>query len=613
MTTDVESESSNFSHFKKAYEFAYDYFINSEERLKAWLLLIGSILCIIAMIGMITALSWWSVGFWAALTAKDFALLITSCEIFAGILTGLITINALSGYLMEWLTIDWRNWLTNKYIDQYTAGEANYADLMRHSEEVANPEQRIQEDVKSFVENTVSLTLELVRSLLTLVAFVGSLWVTGGSLSFTLLGAAIVIPGYLVWVALAFALVTSVIAYYIGSPLTDLNKQQEEVEADFRSEIQALNMNSESISQDHGEAYFNENLHNSFSSININSQKILGTRTQLNAFQNFSMQLPYILPYLAAAPLYFIGQIEMGQLAQISMSFGEVNRSLGWFMQSYETLAKYKTSIERLTELDRALSGNLKTNPKTIKHVVKNSDVISIKGLDISYPINRKKTQYSDSDEVEFNNKSSTSYMMRGLNIEFKRGQSTLIQGPSGMGKSTLFKVLAGSWKYGKGEVNVPNSRSMFFLPQRPVLPKDTFKAVLAYPDPASTYSDEQYTAVLKAVKKMDQFIPDLNKKDTWATKLSPGQQQRVSFARALLKKPKWLFLDEATASLDQTSEKDLYELLQKELKNTTFISIAHRPAVANYHQRVVTLAQNESDLSISVDEQSSWNPFSWF
>ncbi|MFI4963343.1 MAG: ABC transporter ATP-binding protein/permease, partial [Legionellales bacterium] len=460
----------------------------------------------------------------------------------------------------------------------------NYLDLMRQSKQLRNPEQRIQEDVESFVTNTLTLGLELFRSVVSLAVFVGSLWVIGGSLSVVVFGATLIIPGYLVWVALSFALMTSALAQLIGSSLADLNKEKENLEADYRTGLQVLNGKAESIAQEHGEVYYKKALTAKFQEITANSYRLLNVKIKLSAFQDLCGNIPFILPYIASAPLYFMGQIEFAQLMLVGTSFIEVNNSLGWFVKLYEILAVYKANVARISELEYALSGGLQCTKKDIVIIENDLDEIRVEQLNIAEP-------------------SSTHLIMQGLHVRFKAKEHTLITGTSGLGKSTLFKVISGSWRYGTGRVHVPYNQ-MRFLPQVPVLPEDTLRAVLAYPDPENTYTDEQLIAALRDVGNMDKFIPKLDQKSSWSTTLSPGEQQRISFARALLKKPQWLFLDEASASLDTVSEERLYTLLQTQLKDTTLISIAHRPSVAKFHQRVVLLEPHEGNSLIKIIEK---------
>ena len=602
METPTDNELPQYNYLQKAFQYAKDYFTTAEDRYIAWLLLIGAVISVIAFVALLSVMSWWTVGFWAALSASSLPLFIASMETFALIVSGLVAVSVLRNYLVETLSIRWRNWLTNKLVNDYlSSDENNYLDLSRHASQIDNPGQRIQSDVQIFVSQTLSLSLDFLNAVLTQISFIGTLWVVGGALSFVLLGVSITIPGYLVWVALLFSAVASYITYRIGRFLVDLNRQQESLEADFRKDIDLLNDESENIAQEKGEHYYQESLASQSNDISQNSITILGVRINLTMFKGFYQQIAAILPYIAAAPLYFMGQTTLGQLMQIGFAFAQVQASFDWFINSYEWLASYKASLDRLIELEHALGKNsLVSTKKNIVVQHKDTNTLVVNDLNIAYP-------------------SSTGFMMRHLNISFKFGENTLIKGPSGLGKSTLFKVMAGTWTYGDGEVIVSDDHKMCFLPQKPTLPNDTLKAVLAYPDPVETYTEEQYIAVLTAVGNIDHLIDELETKTAWSKRLSPGQQQRIAFARVLLKKPDWLFLDEATSSLDPEGEQHLYELIKNELKNTTFISIAHRPTVGKFHERIINFTSNEdhvidikeerdneTDLSAANDDASS-------
>ncbi|WP_045094836.1 ABC transporter ATP-binding protein/permease [Legionella fallonii] len=563
-----------------------DYFINSDEKLVAWLHVIGITLCVVSLVALMTLLGWWSAGFWAALAAKELTAFLICMGQFALMLGACVGVYVLKSYLIGQLSILWRNWLTNKTLDKLFNGENNYLDLKRFSSQIDNISQRIQEDIKSFVELTLSLSFDFLNSVLTLGAFVGTLWVVGGALSFVLFGVNIVIPGYLVWAALLTAVLATVATHYIGKSLAETNKQEEQAEADLRQDLDILNNDAENIAQEQGEKYYKRELVTRVQDIKDIASLKLYIQTKLVAFQNFYMQIYEILPNLLAAPLYFSGLIELAQLMQVGMAFGQVSSSFSWFADTYENLATYETNVERITELNYALEPDgLTSNSKSIVVKQKNKETLNIKHLDIMQP-----------------QASSTQYIMRNLNLKFKPGEHVLIKGPSGLGKSTLFKAIAGTWKYGEGKISVPEGKSLYFLPQKPTLPHDTLAAILAYPDSAETYTEEQYIAVLKAIGGMDEFIAKLHEKRPWSKELSGGQQQRISFARALLKKPDWLFLDEATASLDEESEHRVYSLV-KELKNTTIVSIAHRQTVEKYHGRVVNFRVNAAK-EVEVQEQ---------
>lgn len=561
-----------------------DYFIDSEDRYIALLLLFCAILSVLGVVFVAAQFASWSVVFWAALSDMNMPLYMASIQTFVILTASYIGLSILNDYLVGVLTIRWRNWLTAKLIVKYTSEEGNnYLDLERHASEIENPAQRIQEEVVSFVEKTVSLGIRLLKSVLTALSFLGQLWVIGGAITI----AGITIPGYLVWIAILYSAVAAGLIHLVGHLLAPLNNEKQNLEADFRENIDYLGHHAESIAQDHGEEYYQQSLNNNLRALNENSYRILGVRINLNAFYSFYEQMSELTPYILAAPVYFSGGISFGEFMAIGYAFSQIQSSLDWFTNSYEDFAQYSVSAKRIVELRNSMSENgLTTTSKLIAIQNTDSDELSIRNLDIAYP-------------------TSSQFMMRQLNLTLRSGENTLIKGPSGLGKSTLFKVMAGTWKYGSGDVLITNNKRLCFLPQRPSLPNDSLKAVLAYPESADTYTTEQCEAVLREVGDFDKYIGALNTKAAWSKRLSLGQQQRLSFARALLKQPDWLFLDEATASLDEDSEYRMYRLVKDKLPNTTFVSIAHRSTVTPFHNRVLTFSVDEYRVMHLGDEQT--------
>ncbi|MDA8562001.1 ATP-binding cassette domain-containing protein [Gammaproteobacteria bacterium] len=576
--------------FKKSFNLIKDYFVNSDEKFLAWLMLFGIVSCVISLVALVVMLTWWSAGFWSVLAAKSLVPFYGCVVEFAKLVTSLICIKVFKSYLIGKLSINWRNWLTDKIIKDLFEGENNYLELKRFSASMDNVAQRIQEDTKKVVDLTLGLGTDLLKAVLSLGAFVGTLWVVGGPLSFVVAGLSVVIPGYLVWVALGIAAVATVATHFIAKSLATRNKKEACTEADLRMDLEMLNNDAENIAEEHAEKYYRKSIVNRIKYINANAEKKLNTQSKLVAFQSFYMKISEVLPYLFSAPLYFAGLIELGQLVQIGMSFGQVNYSLSWFVDAYESLASYNTSIKRVSKLKNTLElGGISSNPKMIKIKEKNKNRLKIKNLNMMSP-----------------DPSDTQYIMKNLNLKFFPGEHTLIKGKSGLGKSTLFKVISGSWKYGDGCISIPAGKSMYFLPQKPTLPNDTLRAVLSYPESEETYSNEEYVYALNTIGCMNEFVPKLDEKRSWSKELSGGQQQRISFARALLKKPDWIFLDEATASLDEESEDHVYQSVKK-IKNTTIVSIAHRRTVEKYHSRIVFFnSNNERQITVSenkVDE----------
>lgn len=573
---------------RKKFSFVKDYFVNSDEKLIAWTLLIGSALCVIGFVAILAGFAWWSAGFWAVLTAKTLAPFLTSMINFTFLIGSFVSVNVIKNYLVGKLSIRWRNWLTHKIINKLFDSENNYLDLKRFSNEIDNFSQRIQEDIKKFVDLSLTLGLDFLRSILSFATFASTLWIVGGPLTVAVLGLNLIIPGYLLWAALIFSVIATITTHLIGKSLAEKNKKGERIEADLRQDLETLNSDAENIAEEHAENYYRNILKTKISDLNENAHHKLNTKSKLVAFQNFYLQFAGVFPLLLSAPVYFSGLIDIGQLMQISMAFSQVNSSLSWFVEAYEQITRYKTSIERILELEDIFNQEgLLTNTKSISRKENNHDKLKLKSLTLLKP--QIKNQQC---------------IMRNLNLKLNSGEHTLIKGTSGLGKSTLFKVISGTWLYGEGQVSIPAGKRLYFLPQKPTIPQDSLMAVLAYPDPINTYTEEQYVFALKAVGGMDEFVHLLKEKRAWSKELSGGQQQRISFARAILKKPDWLFLDEATASLDEESEHQVYTAIQN-LKNTTIVSIAHRQSVDNYHGRTVFFTMNET-RDVTVHEMNN-------
>jgi len=583
------------SIYKKGLRLFRNYFFKSDERITASLMLVGTVLSVIALVALTAAFPWVFGLIWAALSASNSALFVTGLAYFALWAGCMAVANTVKTYLAESLIIRWRKWLTesllNKLLSDNQGKNNNYLDLARFPEEVDHPQQRIHQDVRRVTKTTLISGLDFISATLRLGIFIGTLWVAGGSLSFILLGTAITIPGYLVWIAIAFALTGTFIKHKMGHKLSAINNANKVCEAEFRSEMELLNNQAESISQEQGEKYYNKSLKSKFKkNINTLNEK-LKIKTMFVTFQNLYTNIALILPYIVTAPLYFLGLTNIEKLMQIGLYFGEVTTSLGWFADSYETLSAYQTSINRLDELEKSLDeGGEASKHRQIIFENKENNAVDIENLNLAIP----------------KNTGNTEYIFKKLNLKFKPKENTLIRGNSGLGKSTFFKAMAGSWRYGEGKIGMPQNSKIMFLAQKPSLPNDSLRAVLAYPKDRDTYTDKQYIKVLKQVGNMEELISQLDVVDQWSRRLSPGQQQRISFARALLAKPDWLFLDETTASLDPDSEIKMYQLVKNKLVNTTFVSIAHRPSVQFFHDKIVNFKGLDENGDLIITEEFS-------
>lgn len=565
------------------------YFLYSDEKYKALSLLMGVIVCICIDVVFSALFASWGAGFLAAIIAKDLALMLSSIELFIYLLIGDIAINGLYQYLNSVLCTKWQNWLTKNFLDNYLLLNKNYLRLNRLFKEVDHPEQRIQDDVKLFVQNLTDLVFGLLRSSLSLAVFLGTLWVLGGTISFNIVGLNIVIPGYLVWVSLLLAGVTSIITRFFGTKLPILNNNNIQLEAEFRKEMNEMIKYAESVAIENGHYYYHKSLSKKLEAILNISYEIIHETVKLSAFQNFCNNIPMVLPYLCASPLYFAGKIGIEQFSQIGTAFAEVNTAFSWFVNSYSQIITYRINLTRISELEMVLNQKSGVMQGNIIRQYNEQNYISIINLCINNP--------DKQDE----------YFIQGLNLTLPSKRHTLIRGKSGLGKTTLFKILGNTWTLGTGTISFPLQfrkdsfeDDVYFLPQHPVLPHDTLKAALAYPKTSDCYSEQEYTAVLTKVGNIDKYKANLNEVRDWSNELSGGQQQHVSFARALLHKPKWLFLDEATSAIDAASESHLYNLLKTELPNLTIISIAHKESVASFHDRVVTIGSQGVEREVA-------------
>jgi putative ATP-binding cassette transporter len=423
-----------------------------------------------------------------------------------------------------------------------------------------NPDQRIAEDLRLFVDYTSDLALGLLSAVVTLISFVVILWTLSGPLE--LFG--LTIPGYLVWVALVYAIAGTFLTHFIGRKLISLDFNQQRVEADFRFSLVRLRENSEGVALYRGEQEELGGLRQRFAQVIGNWWQIMFKRKQLGWFTSFYQQLAIIFPYVVVSPRFFSGAIPLGAIFQTASAFGQVQGSLSWFIGAYTQFAVWKATVDRLIGFTAALEQVRQQADKIDgERAAAAGESLGVADLALELPQGSK--------------------LLEPTTLEFKPKRDVLISGPSGSGKSTFFRALAGIWPYWKGRIALPRGARMLFLPQKAYLPIGSLKHAVSYPDPASKFPDAEASDALRAVG-LGKLAGELERSENWAQVLSGGEQQRLAFARALLYRPDWLFLDEATASLPEEDQDKLYALLKERLPGTTLISIGHRETLARYH-----------------------------
>jgi putative ATP-binding cassette transporter len=547
----------------------------SEERWRARLLLAVVITLNLSLVGMTVLLTFWQRAFYNTLETKDWdgfiALLFTWHRTEAeGLLPGFVLVATLyiliavyQLYLRQALQMRWRRWLTDVYLAQWLADRAYYR-MALTDPGMDNPDQRIADDVRLFVEDMLSLGIGLMNSIVTLGSFVLVLWALSGPV--TVLG--VEIPGYMVWVALIYALLGTWLAHLIGRPLIALNFSLQRLEADFRFALVRLRENTEGIALYGGEADEKRGLTERFGRLLVNWWDIMRATKRLTFFTAGYGQVASIFPIVVAAPAYFAGRIPLGGLIQTSSAFGQVQGSLSWFVDNYAKLTEWRATVERLTGFTQAVA-KARTAGEGPKAGKGTTEGLALRDVTLKLPDGR--------------------VLINGARMDVAPGEAVLINGPSGSGKSTLFRAIAGIWPFGSGAISLPQDARALFLPQRPYLPLGTLKRAVCYPEDEARFSDAEVVAALGEAG-LGHLAPRLADSDSWGQRLSGGEQQRLSFARAFLLRPDWLFLDEATASLDPEAEEELHARLKRTLPALTMLSIAHRPAVARFHDRVLRM-----------------------
>ncbi|HYW56109.1 MAG TPA: ABC transporter ATP-binding protein/permease [Polaromonas sp.] len=575
LPTTTSGKLNSFRDFcRKAWALTKPYF-QSEEKWKARGLLLAIVVLNLAAVYMLVLLNEWNRVFYDALQEKNQPVFWEQLGRFTYLAFAFIIIAVYRFYLTQLLEIRWRAWMTAHYLQRWLSNHAFYKlELARYataSGEQAtpdNPDQRIQEDLNLFTTYTVSLSMGLLNAVVTLLSFVGILWGLSGPFAFTVGESSFNIPGFMVWMAVLYCAVGSLITHYIGRPQIKLNFLQQRYEADFRHHLVRVREYSESIALDKGEAVERVQLDTRFSTVLGNYLTLIKKQKNLIWFTNFFGQAAVVFPFIVAAPRFFSGAIQLGQLMQIASAFGRVQDSLSWFVDNYSSLAAWRATTDRLTSFEEsfqqlAQAGRAQSAIYSVASGTNNT--LDAEDLTLSLP--------------------NGSVLLSGLSLHAEAGDSVLLKGPSGSGKSTLFRAFAGIWPFSRGRTSLPPDA--MFIPQRPYFPNGTLRDALAYPQPAGSYTDEALRQALDDAL-LPQLKQRLNDEDAWGQKLSGGEQQRLAIARVLLKKPKWLFADEATSALDEAAEKTLYERLIAQVQQAggAIVSIAHRPAVADYHSK---------------------------
>ena len=533
----------------------------SDERKRGVVLLASVVGFTLALVWIEVQFNSWNKGFYDTFENKDRLGFYLELGRFTLLAVIFIVLAVYKQYLQQMLMIEWRAWLTERYLAKWLSGQAYYR-LQLLDKGTDNPDQRIADDLNIFVDLTLSLSLGLLSAVVTLVSFIGILWTISGALEV----AGVSIPGYMVWVALVYAIVGTCLTHVIGRPLIGLNFQRQKAEADFRFSLIRVRENSEGVALYRGEAGENANFTQRFGNVIANWWSIMQKQKQLTWFTSFYGQVATIFPFVVAAPRYFSGGAPLGSIFQTASAFGQVQGALSWFISAYSSFASWKATVDRLTGFEQAIARTQnEVSAQTGERAEGDDRGLALDHVALALP--------------------QGTPLIADASVRLAPGENVLITGPSGSGKSTLFRALAGIWPYWKGRISLPKGARLLFLPQKAYLPIGTLKNAVAYPAQSGAVGDTEVADALVAVG-LEPLAAELAREENWAQVLSGGEQQRVAFARALINKPDWLFLDEASAALPEQAQADLYALLHERLPQTTLVSIGHRDSLAQFHSK---------------------------
>ena len=588
MNTPTPSKLAQFGQFvRQSTRLALPYF-KSEEKWRAIGLLVAVIALNLTAVYFLVLINQWNKVFYDALQAKDAAVFWQQMIKFCWLAGGFIVVAIYRYYLSQLLQLRWRAWMTRHLMARWLADRNFYRmELARFAQQPAhtlaaygadNPDQRLQEDVNLFTAQSVSLSMGALNALVTLVSFVGILWQLSGVTPITLGGNTYQVSGFMVWMAVLYCVVGSVLTHLIGRPLIALNFEQQKREADYRHHLMRVREYSEAIALDGGEVAEGKQLNLRFGAVLANYLRLIKTQKRLIGFTNLFGQAAVVFPFVVAAPRFFSGAIQLGELMQIASAFDRVQSALSWFVDNYDSLAAWRATTDRLTSFEAMLSRQEQLGQQQHAQLhTHTGNHLGAQALRTSLP--------------------DGSVLLDGTALNVQPGDSVWIQGPSGSGKSTLMRTLTGIWPWAQGSVELPANTMV--IPQKPYLPDGPLRDALTYPGEASAYSDNQLQTALRDAA-LPQLAGQLDDARNWSQTLSGGEQQRLAIARVLLRQPAWVLADEATSALDAPTAQLLYAKLRAltQANGGALISVAHGEGLAAFHATRWQLAPVGADVN---------------
>ena len=550
----------------------------SEEKKKAFFLLGCIIALTLGVVYMLVLLNQWNNSFYSALQNYDAKKIFDELIHFSWLAAIYILLAVYSYYLQQTLILNWRRWLTTRFIDIWLQNKTYY-NLQMFGKDTDNPDQRISEDVRQFVEMTLSFGIGILKAFCTFASFVVILYNLSGSLSFTFMGKTWTINGYMLWASLLYSVIGTYITHIVGRKLVKINFIQQKYEADFRFSMIRLRESAESVAFYRGEAQEGSVFKQRFKMLLDNFWKLVNKQKQLVFLNSGYSQIAIIFPFVVAMNRYVTKEVTLGGLMQLASAFGRVQDSLSYFVDMYSSIAQWQAVVMRLTCFGHHMHDVYQQAERFHVERFAAADVVEVDNMQINLPDGKP--------------------LLENISFTLHPGHNVLIKGVSGSGKSTLLRAISGIWPFVDGKIFLPERDKLMFIPQKSYLPLGTLRAALNYP--GNKPIDDTELIYLMDLCQIGYLKDKLDLEADWSHVLSVGEQQRLAFVRAHIQQPQWLFLDEATSALDEDTEATMYSLLQERLQQTTVVSVGHRSTLNKYHELVLRL--NKSTRQVTLEK----------
>lgn len=550
----------------------------SEEKKKAFFLLGCIIALTLGVVYMLVLLNQWNNSFYSALQNYDAKKIFDELIHFSWLAAIYILLAVYSYYLQQTLILNWRRWLTTRFIDIWLQNKTYY-NLQMFGKDTDNPDQRISEDVRQFVEMTLSFGIGILKAFCTFASFVVILYNLSGSLSFTFMGKTWTINGYMLWASLLYSVIGTYITHIVGRKLVKINFIQQKYEADFRFSMIRLRESAESVAFYRGEAQEGSVFKKRFKMLLDNFWKLVNKQKQLVFLNSGYSQIAIIFPFVVAMNRYLTKEVTLGGLMQVASAFGRVQDSLSYFVDMYSSIAQWQAVVMRLTCFGHHMHDVYQQAERFHVERFAAADVVEVDNMQINLPDGKP--------------------LLENISFTLHPGHNVLIKGVSGSGKSTLLRAISGIWPFVDGKIFLPERDKLMFIPQKSYLPLGTLRAALNYP--GNKPIDDTELIYLMDLCQIGYLKDKLDLEADWSHVLSVGEQQRLAFVRAHIQQPQWLFLDEATSALDEDTEATMYSLLQERLQQTTVVSVGHRSTLNKYNELVLRL--NKSTRQVTLEK----------